>query len=277
MKVKTIVQVVGVFCLGATLVGCSRESRNEAIDRVGRAAKELSGETVDNTKKHATPTIVAEQQKRERVRQNTEWTPENQAAHPIEFCQAKLEELAGLAKKQETNVFTYRRMKVELSRRQTDAQAVIDKLKKGLADCKAAYKAADAAGKWPMTFNGYKLEKEAAQSRIVEMARRVKREQDAIAAIPAQLARVERKIDELTKGQERIETLRERLQTTITDLKTKQVLDGEKGIKDALTAINDSLDALAGGTEAAVPSVDELLAPSKAQETAAEFNAIMAE
>ena len=62
----------GVFAL--LTYGCSREGRDEAVNRMGKAAKALNGEVRPNDQKHATPNIVAEQQRKERIRQNTKWT-----------------------------------------------------------------------------------------------------------------------------------------------------------------------------------------------------------
>ena len=39
--------------------------------------------------KDKTPSIVKEQQRKERIRQDKTWTPENRAHHPIEYCQAQ--------------------------------------------------------------------------------------------------------------------------------------------------------------------------------------------
>ena len=41
----------------------------------------------------ATPDIVAKQQRKETIRQDRTWTPENQAKYPVEYCQAQLEKL----------------------------------------------------------------------------------------------------------------------------------------------------------------------------------------
>ena len=56
-----------------------REQREAMLDSAARIGDSSGGEK--------TPRIVREQQRKERVRQNTEWTPENQALHPIEYCQ----------------------------------------------------------------------------------------------------------------------------------------------------------------------------------------------
>lgn len=81
-----IVVVVGV----AVCIGCSQDSRDEIADRLENAGRALAGESSTGEK---TPKIVKDQQRKERIRQNNTWTPENRAQHPVEYCQAQLEEL----------------------------------------------------------------------------------------------------------------------------------------------------------------------------------------
>ena len=107
MRIMTLVgiaAVVGVACY----VGCSREDRDEAIARLGKAGRALNGEVRPDDVAHDVPNIVREQQRKERVRQNTQWTAENQALHPIEYCQAKLEDLNEYAQRLE--VVTHKMM-----------------------------------------------------------------------------------------------------------------------------------------------------------------------
>lgn len=75
MKMEKLMVAMMLICLA----GCSKESRDETIDRLCKAGKALNGEVRSDDKKHATPNIVYDQQRKERVRQNTKWTAENQA------------------------------------------------------------------------------------------------------------------------------------------------------------------------------------------------------
>ena len=74
----------------AVVVGCSQDDRDEIAERGGNAWNAIKGETTPGEK---TPRIVKEQQRKERIRQNNTWTPENRAHHPVEYCQAQLEDL----------------------------------------------------------------------------------------------------------------------------------------------------------------------------------------
>lgn len=79
--------ILSMFAIATVCVGCSQGSRDEAIDRATQAAKALNGKA-DNT-----PDVVKEQIRKEKERQNSTWTIENVTAHPLEACNAKLEEI----------------------------------------------------------------------------------------------------------------------------------------------------------------------------------------
>ena len=79
---KTILMLSGIVAAFLAFIsGCSQGSRDDAIQRTTRAAVALNGGAPDGT-----PDVVREQRERERNRQNTQWTPENQAKHPVEYC-----------------------------------------------------------------------------------------------------------------------------------------------------------------------------------------------
>ncbi len=96
---KAVVFLMFVAFLGIVLFGCSQEGRKEAIDRTSNAMNVLNGGDKSAEQEHETPLVVQEHQKKERIRQNTKWTPENQKLFPIEYCQTQLKELDDNAKK----------------------------------------------------------------------------------------------------------------------------------------------------------------------------------
>ena len=84
---KTVLWLLAVAVVAACIfIGCS----DEIAERGGNAWNAIKGETTPGEK---TPRIVKEQQRKERSRQNNTWTPENRALHPVEYCQAQLEDL----------------------------------------------------------------------------------------------------------------------------------------------------------------------------------------
>ena len=84
---KSILILLGaiVVAVAAYFFIAPREQRIAMLDRVATIGELSGGEK--------TPRIVREQQRKERIRQDNTWTPENRALHPIEYCQAQLEEI----------------------------------------------------------------------------------------------------------------------------------------------------------------------------------------
>ena len=269
-KLIGVVMGVAVVAIVST-IGCSQENREEAMDRFGKAAKALKGEGEGA----ATPDIVKEQQRKERIRQNTTWTPENQALHPVEYCQAQLVEIEEFGKKLDVQMHQLATTKSGLKRTLEDNQSQVSTMEKFLKDAKAAYRKADAANAWPMAINGFQLSKENAQTRIVDAANKIPQLNQRIALAKTNLTRLDKKMDGAVAERRKLADVRSRIQSTITDLQTKKILDGERGITDALNAINDSISALNG--DSTDPTLEELAVPDKDTERAVSFERIMAE
>lgn len=268
---KVILLVVGIgIALAGVFVLSSQDSRREVLDRVDAAASSLA-----NDGDESAPRIVREQQRKERKRQNNTWTPENQVNHPVEYCQAQLEEVAKMEKKLDVQLHRLATSKSAVERTLADAETQTASFTKFLTDAKVAYRTADAANTWPLTINGCVLTREKAQEKIVEAANRLSVLKQTSTTSKANLVRLGKKLDGLHAERRALVTLRERLTTTISDIKTKQMLDAEKGIKDALNAINDSLASLSPASSD--PSLEELIQPDNASVREATFNAIMAQ
>ena len=262
--------VVSVVTVAAVVFLATRERRNETIERIADAAHALNGTSED-----AQPKIVAEQQRKERIRQSTTWTPENQVQHPVEYCQAQIEEVSRLSKAHDALLHQLLTVKSSLGRTIEDSSAQVAVLDKFLVEAKAAYRKAEASNSWPMTLNGFTLSREKAQERIVEAANKLPTLRQRTENAKSNLTRIEKKIDAAHAEQRKLVALRERLETTITDIKTRKILDGEKGISDTLNAINDTLNALV--PQDGSPSLDDLTAPDAKAEKEKSFAAIMAE
>ncbi len=275
LTMKKLLFSVGIAVIGSALFlhGCSKEDRDEAMNRLGKAGKALNGEVVDNTKEHAVPTIVAEQQKKERVRQNTQWTPENQKLHPKEYCLAQLEETEKMGKKLDVQQHKLLLAKSAYARKVSDAEMQEKQLSAFLDKAKAAYKDADAKNAFPMLLNGRSVTKEKAQESIIEANRKLKLVRESIPAARNSLANVGLRLRKITEEQRNIVLLREKLQTTLNDLQVKQVIDGENGIGDALRAIDDSMNALLETVNE--PALLDIMVPDEKTQKQEEFDAIM--
>ena len=266
---KSMLVLVGVIAIVVMLgfIIAPREQREAMLDKVAVLGDSSSGEK--------TPRIVSEQQRKERIRQNTEWTPENQARHPIEYYQAQLEILAEHASKLDVQAHKYAVAKSQATRAVSDAEAQHADIARFLEEAKRAYRDAAASGKWLVTIRGFALSKEKAEEKIVAVAEKRPTLQATIARNKALITQIGKKSDRVSEEQKNIVKTKERIQVVLNDLNLKKVVEGDEGITDALNAINDSLGAL--GMNYEDPSVDDLLAPDKSSKIKVSFDAIMAE
>lgn len=275
---KTNAIVAGCIVLGLYLCGCSQESRDEVVNRVGQAAKALNGEVRPDDKEHETPNIVAEQQRRERVQQNTKWTPENQARYPVEYCRSQLEEMDKYVRRLETSAYKNTLAKSRTTRLLADVEVQISTVKAFLSAAKKSYKEAEAKARWPTIINGYSYSRESAQEKIVAAVERLESLNETAAKNRKFLVRIEKKAVTIAEEQKKAVQLKERIQTTLNDLQLKKTIQGEDGITDSLNVISDSMGAL--GTLASEDSeltLDEAMMSDKSTTIKKKFDAIMAE
>ena len=274
---KKLSVAVCVIAMGglAIFCGCSKEARDEAMNRIGKAGKALNGEVRPDDKEQETPNIVAEQQRKERIRQYTKWTSENQAKFPVEYCQAMLEQVDKDAKQYEVVMHKCLTAKSTVSRKMAEDSAQLKSLEGFLANAKKVYRDSDAANRWPATVNGFALAKEKLQEKIVDAAGKLKSIQARQAAQKSNLTKLEKKVARVTDEQRKLVLTKESLQRTLENLQLKKVIDSEDGIKASVAAINDALGAL-GDAEDDV-SLDDLVTPDKASATKEAFDAVMKE
>lgn len=262
--------IVGVFVGAALLMGCDQSSREEAIDRVSQTAKRLNGTPVEKQ-----PDIVVEQQRKERIRQNTQWTVENQVNHPIEYCQAQLEETKKYAKQLEVKAHEVALAQSATRRSKAMVEGQVEKYSKFLELLKGEYRKAESAGQWPIVVNGFSLAKEKTQKMIEETHQQVKEAKEKIASLDVMQKKLNVKFEQIGAEMKSVEKLREKIQTTISDIQLKRLVEGEKGINDALNAINDSLNAFNDDTEGV--SAEDIMQGFAQEEQQKVFDAIMAE
>ncbi len=222
-----------------------------------------------------TPKVVREQRRKERARQNSTWTAENRALHPIEFCQAQLEELDRYAAQLEVSAHEIACKKAEVVRVMGDKEAMAANLAKFLKEAKATYRACDQTNAWPAKVGGFSLSKEKLREKIVDAAQRMPALQTRVATMKNQLAGIEKRASVVSAEQKRLVKIREGIQTTIGDLRLKKVIDGDNGITASLNAINDQMGSL--GVDYDDPKLEDLILPDQESVRAAEFDKIMAE
>lgn len=261
--------LVIIVSVALTIVGFYALSSKEAQQTMLARAEDMvkSGEN--------TPAVVAQQQRKEIIRQDTTWTIENQKKHPEEYCLSKLDELKKLNEQLEVEIHRRGVQRSELRRKNVDAKAHTAALEKFMTTAKTAYRQAEAENKWPITVNGIPLSREKARQKIVEAANKIALDRNLIATTTAGLAKLEKKVSDLTEKQSKLVIYRDQLNSTLADLKARKITESESGIEDALNALNDSLEAFEVNKEDV--ALDDLVTPTAAAVTDEAFNKIMAE
>lgn len=243
--------------------GCGQES---AIDQIVDAANNSSGV-------HGVPDIVREQQRKERIRQNTQWTAENQAQYPEEYCLAQLEAVRRYSEQLEVS---NHKLAVALSatkRKMNEAQTQASVLSRFLEDSRRAYRIAETAKTERVQVNGRRVSRKEAQDAIVEAFQRL---QDAQNAMPSQRLLIEKidvKFQKIAAEQKKLARLNEKIRSTLEDVRMKKVINGKHDIDDALNAISDSMGALQ--EDPSILTLDELLTPPSDAVRQETFEAIM--
>ena len=261
-----------VVAVGAVCTGCSQEDRDEIAERGGNAWNALKGETSSGEK---TPRIVKEQQRKERIRQNNTWTPENRAHHPIEYCQAQLEDLQRYGRELEARAHEKACAIAAVKRTLGDSDTMEQNLTKFLADAKKTYKDCEAANSWPAKLGGYSLSREKTQDKIIDAAQKLSEIQAKTGSKKNQLVALEKTLKITQDEQKRIVKIREQIQNTINDLRIKKVIEGDDSIVAALNAIEDSMGVL--GVDYDDPKIESVIQPDEKSTREELFKKIMAE
>lgn len=242
MEKRLMMLAVVSMAMSMAVGGCSRESREEAMDRVAAAGRALNGgDTAERT-----PDVVRRQQEAEARRQNKEWTAENQSRHPVEYCQAQMKNVDEMAKKLETEQHRLNTSRAATTRKVSELEELEQKMAKQLESLKAAYRSAAGGAGWPMSYNGFQLSEQKAKEMIVQTSEKLQGAQEQKPQYKTMLAKLDQRLNEIQGEQKRLVKTKERIQMTISSLQTKEIVEGEKGISDALSALNDSIESLGG-------------------------------
>ncbi len=266
---KKVLIIVGVIVVAAVAyyIIAPEERRDRIIERVENLGRSSDGEHV--------PKIVREQQRKERIRQNNTWTPENRALHPVEYCQAMLEELQKYSRELEARVHEKACAIAAVKRALGDGDTMEQNLKKFIDEAKTAYRQCEAANSWPAKFGGYELSREKTRDKIVDAAQKIAEIQAKTGSRKNQLTALEKTLNITQNEQKRIVKIREQIQNTINDLRIKKVIDGDNSIVASLNAIEDNMGTL--GVDYDDPKVESIIQPDEKATREELFKKIMSE
>lgn len=188
------------------------------------------------------------------------WTPAEIVADPpgyLDFCERKtLEARKGL----DASSALMARSIVALSLRQTETVREIETVKVDFSRLKEAYREAESANRWPLSWKSRLLSMPEAKQQILAMARQLELKRQALAAatkdietLKGQEIRAQKARDECQDQLTKIATSREVLRVRqITDELKRQLLD----MRTVLNRVTDDLT----GSEKPLVTLDEIAA-----------------
>lgn len=274
---KTILLLIIAFAIGVFAYrSFTQEQRDEAISRIAKAGRALNGEVSPDDVEHGVPNIVREQQRKERIRQNTTWTAENRQKEPVLFLKAQLEEVDKLEEKLSVQLVELNTKKAEISRKLKVTKANSEKAKAFLDVAKKAYREAAATNAWPAKVNGFTFSQTTLKTRIVEAASRYEQSAPLAAKLTEGSATLQRKIELVQSKQRETIELRSKIETAIEMVKLDKTIKGIDGIDNQVSAIANMVEGLGEQTELSA-SLDDVLELSGDAKIDSAFEKIMSE
>lgn len=265
MRLKTM--LVG-YVLVAGIMGCSREDRNEILDRINDAGKSLNGESAGSV-----PGVVREQRRKERIRQDTHWTPENINAHPKEYCLSQIEYIDKLSRNLGGLLHELSVLEVQMRQELKDAKIMKEQITKFSDDAIAAYKNAMCSNQWPVLISGFSLSQVQLKRKIIEAAQQRRELDSKMLKRENQIVKFKKKIEVVAETERRLAATRAMTQSALRDIEINDALGVDKGIVESLKSINASVEVLDSSQDD--PSVEELARPSVDKVNDLEFEAIL--
>ena len=255
---KSIATLVSAAGLLIAVSGC------EKVEDV------LSGDDAEKT-----PEVIKKAEKKEAARQDKTWTAENIQKEPYLYIQDQIVVCDKTKAQLEARKISISTIRNQCARRKTKAENSLKATKGFLAEAKAAYKAAAAAGTWPATLNGRRLSQAALEDVLVEAADRIKEEDAKIMAETANLTKLDKNLSLCEDGIRAAARLRRRLESEAELVQTKKAVVGIEGISTTMNAIQDTLDAISSSPN--VVTLDDVMSGAPDTARKARLAEILAE
>ncbi len=266
---RNLLILIGIIAVAvvAYFIIAPVEKREELLEHAAKMGASSDDEKL--------PKVVREQFRKERRRQDSKWTPENRALHPIEYCQAQLEELQRYSTELEARAHEKGCAIAAVKREIGDMETMSQALDKFLSEAKIKYKECESANSWPVMFGGFALSKEKAQDKMIEAAQKITGNKSRIGSRKNQLVFLEKTLKITQNEQKRVVTIREQVQNTISDLRIKKVIEGDNSIVASLNAIEDSMGNL--GVSYDDPPIESIIQTDEKTTREELFKKLMAE
>lgn len=186
------------------------------------------------------PRVVREAERRERERQDTQWTPENIRDNPELFLRDAIGACDLLKDKIEAQDIAFILLKKSAARKVDDAGSMIRRYTKFLEEAKKQYKLATAeGGSFPVTINGFELNEEELSDKVSDALERVELAEKQKATNSAIVKKVGIRQGVLKKKSRELRSIRRKLVLQLEQVKMNQALGEIDALSEVLGAIKD--------------------------------------
>ncbi len=217
------------------------------------------------------PRIVREAERRERERQNTQWTPENIRANPALFLQDMIAASDALKNKIEAQDIAFIRLKKQAERKVSEADSAIARYTKFLNEAKKQYKAAKENGNaFPVNVNGFELSEEELSEKVADALERIELSKKSRATNSVVVKKVEIRQGVLKTKSRELRSIRRKLVLQLEQVKMNEALGEIDAFTEVLGVLKDM--SLEISEDPAKLSLDDITEedPDKARKQSAE-------
>ena len=217
------------------------------------------------------PRIVREAERRERERQNTQWTPENIRANPALFLQDMIAASDALKNKIEAQDIAFIRLKKQAERKVSEADSAIARYTKFLNEAKKQYKAAKENGNaFPVNVNGFELSEEELSEKVADALERIELSKKSRATNSVVVKKVEIRQGVLKTKARELRSIRRKLVLQLEQVKMNEALGEIDSFTEVLGVLKDM--SLEISEDPAKLSLDDITEedPDKARKQSAE-------
>lgn len=204
-----------------------------------------------------------------------EWTPDNIAKDPVNYLNFCEQQTQGAILKLKGSEIAIAQKRTQIEGMLEDNKAKVDTGTKALAELKDAYKKAEPANSFPVTWAGTSLDKEQSKRQILKLAGEIKSKSNLIGKLGAAVDQLKVQSGKVQEARDKAQDQLTQIATSREMLKVQQITDE---LKNSLVAMKGVLQTSVLGVAASEPgtiSLDDLAAKSATSVNEEEFAKIM--
>ncbi len=206
--------------------------------------------------------------------QATKWTPENIAKDPQNYLNYVEAETTKAQQALKASRIAVAQNRGKLETMKGEAQNKIKAGEKAVKELVDAYKAADTAKAFPISWNGRTLEKEKAQQQVVAFDKEVKIQKNLLNKVDGGLKKLDAQESKIAEAEGNAQSQIAEIKANRELLKVQALTDD---LKDKLVSMQSAVAATVGAASdtSSVMSLDQLAAESETAVDTAAFDKIL--